>query len=281
MNNKFIAVLQVVGAFFLWSTLGIFFNRVQLPTSIYVVFGSAVGLSCLFGYFHLTQRRLPRFQLSFPLVLLFLVAAVKGVIWFKALSLYPIARAMLIHNLAPAIVLILSPLFLREKPRLNHLIAVMTGFIGLLILLQVDGTLDLINLGAMFSIIVAFCSAIQDIVQRRLSKSLPGINQAFVFVLGQALGSVIFLLKPTAAVSWLEVGNIFYFGLIGTALPIILLSNAYSKLKAYEVATLGYTEPMLGAIWGSLFLNQAVSPSMAVAGLLIFLSGVTAVKETG
>ena len=139
-SPKFLAIAQVMTAFGLWSTLGIFFNAVQLPVSVYVVFGSLVGLAVLYGYFYLTRHRLPRFRFSMSLAILFLVAAVKGVIWFRALSLYPIAKAMLVHNLAPVVAIILSSFVLREKPSLNHGIAIITGFLGLLLLLGIVGS---------------------------------------------------------------------------------------------------------------------------------------------
>jgi len=280
-NQKLLAIVQVMSAFALWSTLGVFFQRVRLPVSVSVVYGSSVGLIALYAYFYLKTSRLPSLRFSWPLVTLFLVAAVKGVIWFRALTLLPIAHAMLIHNLAPVVASVLSWFFLKEKPTVSHGIAILTGFVGLALLLQAI-SVPALSVGVVFALGAALASGVQDVAQRKLSPNTPGTSQAFVFILGQATGNVIFLLPSlTQSLSWPDAGAILYFGLVGTALPIILLSRAFARLRAFEVATLGYTEPVLGALLGALFLGQPILPSTAIGGFLIFLSGLTAVKDKG
>ncbi|OGM05698.1 hypothetical protein A2715_00945 [Candidatus Woesebacteria bacterium RIFCSPHIGHO2_01_FULL_39_32] len=261
--------------------LAIFFNKVTLPVSVYVVFGSLIALTLLYLYFYFVNHRLPHFKYSPALLGIFTVAAVKGIIWYRALQIYPVAQAMLIHNLAPVVALLFAPILIKEKPHFNHFIAVITGFLGLSLLLQFNGDKNaLINLGAIFALGAAFASGLQDIFHRKLSPSVTGLEQAFIFVLGQALGSVIFLLPNLpSTITWVDLSHIAIFGIFGTAIPIILLASAFKKLRSFEVATLGYTEPALGALWGSLFLKQPILPSTAIGGLLIFLSGLTAIRE--
>lgn len=279
--SRFTAISQAMLAFGLWSTLGVFFNRTTLPTSIYVVFGSLIGLVVLYLYFFIKGRRLPAYRFSWALTGLILVAAIKGVIWFRALTLYPIAKAMLIHNLAPVIALAAAPFLIKEKPGFNHIIAVITGYIGLALLLRFDQTSDGgLSLGALFALGAAVCSGLQDVFQRKLSRTLSGPAQAFLFILGQAAGSVFFLTPALPhAISWTDFGYVTFFGVFGTALPIIFLSRSFAGLRSFEVSTLGFTEPALGAIWGALFLNQPIIPTTALGGFLIFLSGVTAIRE--
>lgn len=279
-SERYFSVFEALSAFFLWSTLGVFFNRVSLPVSVYVVFGSLVGLCFLYLYFYLVKRAIPEFTFSWALVGLFLVAAIKGVVWFKALTIYPVAKAMLIHNLAPVVAIILAPIMIKERPSFNHVIAVVTGFLGLATLLKFDSLQNTLALGAALSIVAAISSGLQDIFQRKLSTTLSGAGQSLIFILGQALGSVFFLVPALPyAISWTDFSNILFFGIVGTALPIILLSRSFVKLKAFEVSIIGYAEPALGALWGAFFLGQAFVPSTAIGGLLIFISGLTAVKQ--
>ncbi|MGI8420027.1 MAG: DMT family transporter [Candidatus Levyibacteriota bacterium] len=279
-NKRFYAALEGVAAFVLWSTLAIFFNIVKLPISVYVVFGSLVGLCLLYLYFFITKHGLPNFSFSLPLIGLFLIAAIKGVVWFKALTIYPVADAFIIHNLAPLLALLIAPIAIKEKSSFNHFVAIITGFIGLVVLLKFDHQGQTIfALGALFAFVAAICSAMQNVIQRKLIKEVSSMQQAFIFVLGQALGSVLFLPSSGMNISLYDIWGILFFGIVGTALPIILLSRTYKHLRSFEVATLGYTEPLLGAIWGSLFLHQPIVLSTAIGGILIFLSGLTAIKE--
>src|SRR3989344_6440476 len=172
-NQKLLAIVQVMSAFALWSALGVFFQRVRLPVSVSVVYGSSVGLIALYAYFYLKTSRLPSLRFSWPLVTLFLVAAVKGVIWFRALTLLPIAHAMLIHNLAPVVASVLSWFFLKEKPTVSHGIAILTGFVGLALLLQAI-SVPALSVGVVFALGAALASRVQDVVQRKLSPTLQG-----------------------------------------------------------------------------------------------------------
>lgn len=279
--NKYLSIAQAMLAFALWSTLGIFFNRVALPPSTYVVFGSLIGLCTLYAWFYWKSGGIPKFRFSWPLFGLLVLAGLKGVIWFQALSLLPVAKAMLVHNLAPVFALLFAPILIKERPGLNHLIAVATGFLGLATLLKLDSFGNTMwNVGMVFALATAVSSGLQDVIQRKLAKTVPGSSQAFIFILGQALGSVFFLIPHfPATVGWVDFSHIVYFGIMGTAVPIILLSSSFRGLKSFEVSTLGFTEPALGAIWGALFLGQPILPSTAIGGLLIFLSGLTAVKN--
>lgn len=279
--NKYTSIAQAMLAFALWSTLGIFFNRVALPPSTYVVFGSLVGLCVLYASFYWTSGGIPKFRFSWPLLGLLAIAGFKGVIWFQALSLLPVAKAMLVHNLAPVFALLFAPLLIKERPGLNHLIAVATGFLGLATLLKLDSFGNTMwSVGMVFALATAISSGLQDVIQRKLAKTVPGSSQAFIFILGQAMGSVFFLIPHfPATVGWVDFSQIVYFGVVGTAIPIILLSSSFQGLKSFEVSTLGFTEPALGALWGALFLGQPILPSTAIGGMLIFLSGLTAVKN--
>lgn len=205
----------------------------------------------------------------------------RGIVWFKALAIYPVAKGLLLHNLAPVVTLILAPFLIKERPSFNHFIAIITGFLGLSLILDINllnrGVLEL---GAVLSLITGVCSGFQDILQRKLSKKVPGSSQALIFILGQALVSVLVLIPNLpATITWTDFGSILYFGVMGTAIPIILLSNSFKSLKSFEVATLGYTEPAFGAAWGGLFLGQSFAPATAIGGALIFLSSLTAIKE--
>ncbi|OGG04161.1 hypothetical protein A2Z33_03310 [Candidatus Gottesmanbacteria bacterium RBG_16_52_11] len=275
-----ISVLSAVTAFALWSTLGVFFNTAALPTAVYVSLGSLAGLAVLYGYLTVSGQKFSRIRITLPLIVLFLIGGIKGIVWFEALKHFPVANAMLIHNLAPVVAAALSPLVLKEKASASHIIAIITGFLGLSLLLRVNtNPSGLLTFGAVLALIAALCSGIQDVVQRSLIRSTPSSLQAFVFILGQGVGSLLLLSNVRLGFAWPDFLSILYFGIIGTAIPIMLLSAAFRGLKAFEVSILGYTEPALGALWAALFLRQSISPAVALGGVLVFLSGVTAVKE--
>ncbi|MEK7165758.1 MAG: DMT family transporter [Patescibacteria group bacterium] len=280
MNTKSKSFLSAISAFAFWSTLGVYFNVVDLPVSVSVVFGSLIGLNIIFFYVYFVAKVKLRLHFSPWLLFLFLIAAIKGVIWFKALTLIPVAQASFIHNLAPVITVLLAPLLINEKPHLNHIVAILTGLLGLYVMLQIENFMQFLQAGVLFSLGAALFSALQDIAQRKLSHTVTGLEQALVFILGQALGSVFFLMPHSQfALNWIDLGAIIYFGVVGTALPIILLSSAFKALRSFEVATIGYVEPVLGSLWAIVFLHQPIVPSTLIGGALIVFSGLTAVRN--
>jgi drug/metabolite transporter (DMT)-like permease len=279
LSARITGLFSAIGAFALWSTLAIFFNLVSLPVSFYLGFGSLLAFVILLIYFLLTKRRFSGIKFSWFLVGVLLIAATKGLVWFNALKLYPVAPALLIANLAPAVAAILAPLFIKEKASFQHFLAIGLGFLGLAVILNNQLVSFALPLGAILALITAVMSGLQDIFHRFLSKTMTGLEQALIFTFGQTVGGMFFF-RQHWSVSLLadHFIELSYFALLGSVVPFILFFNSFKSLKSFEVATIGYVEPVLAAILAYIFLTQPITLATIFGGLMIFGSGLILIK---
>ncbi|OGV97377.1 hypothetical protein A2W24_06640 [Microgenomates group bacterium RBG_16_45_19] len=226
-----IGIAQALTAFALWSSLAVFFNRVDLPVGIYISLGSILAL-CLVYAGSLFNRQPVSTRFTWPILGIMAAAAFKGLFWFKALQIYPVAPAMIIHNLAPLFAMLFAPLLIRERPRPHHLFAAITGLLGLTLVLNLPGQATItLTLGAILSLGAAIASGFQDVCHR--AAKVPARDQTFVFLLGQALGGTLalFFAVPTQ-ITFTDLGSIAYFGLFGALLPMTLLSCSFRSLRS-------------------------------------------------
>jgi len=271
--------MSVVLAFLLWSTLGVVINTTQIDIALLVSAGSFIGLIVVYIVRTIVsseEKQEPSY--SWELLALLCIGALKGVIWFRSLAMIPVATAMIIHNFAPFIAMVISLRLNREQPQFSHIIATLIGLVGLGILLKISVPTAL-SLGVIFASGSAVLSGFQDGIQRRLSqRGCSGNTQSMIFILGQAIGNLIFLSPVGLSVSWADAGYIMYFGIVGTALPIMLLSKGFAKLTSWEVGTIGYIEPVFGAILALIFLQQGIDLVAVIGSTLIIISGISIVR---
>jgi drug/metabolite transporter (DMT)-like permease len=74
-------------------------------------------------------------------------------------------------------------------------------------------------------------------------------------------------------VSWVAWAAILISGTAGSALPYFVYGQAMQRLRATEVATLSYVQPVIATLLGVLFLGERLGPQFYMAAGLI-LSGV-------
>ena len=176
-----------------------------------------------------------------------------NILFFYSISIISLAKALTLAFIAPLIVTILSPIFLNEKVGLRRWAAVITGFIGSLIVLR-PGFVE-INLASIAALGTGFLYGIYLIVTRKLHNS---DNPLLTLLLTGAVGAVIgTLIMPTVWVQpsiteWYIMFAIGLFASIGHLLLILSLRYA----DASKLAPFGYFEIVTNIIIGYFFFNN-------------------------
>ena len=200
------------------------------------------------------------------------------VLIITAFKLMPLAEVIAIFFIEPLILTILAAIFLKEKITIYSILAILTGFIGALIVIQPSfisiGWFALLPLGA------AFCFAIYLILTRIVSKTEEPVALQFyaVFVAMLILGFInligysnIIFLKPI----WPENYLWFYLIALGIIATIahFLLVFAFKKAKTTILAPLQYLEIVGAAILGLLVFNEFPNKLQIFGILIIVISG--------
>lgn len=283
MNNNII-YLKTVAAFLIWSFLGVLLNK-----SSFTAFQNAFLLSSfavLWLFLILLGKRqiasLNKIKLNPSFFMFSLISGVAGVIWLKALTLIPVAQALFLFSSLPIFALLIEIIIFKEKITRIHLLAILSGFIGIVILVSGDliGHGDpFFSIGGILVLFVAMLFAIQGFLIKKMGTSYPFILMIIIVMFSQMLVSAPFAFSSP----WYFENNSFLiilaFSILNGVIAWFFYFDALKFLKVSTVRLIGYLEPMLGSFWGVIFLSQALLPATMGGAIFILLASFLAIKS--
>ena len=212
---------------------------------------------------NLTWTEQPKLQLIRGLLLF-----CANILFFYSISIISLAKALTLAFIAPLIVTILSPILLNEKVGFKRWTAVITGFIGSLIVIR-PGFAE-VNLASIAALGTGILYGFYLIVTRKLHNSdHPLLTLLLTGMVGTILGSLIMpsvWVQPTFA-DWYMMFAIGFFASIGHLFLILSLRYA----DASKLAPFGYFEIVTNIIIGYFFFSN-FPDSWTFLGLFIIIS---------
>ena len=197
---------------------------------------------------NLTWTEQPKLQLIRGLLLF-----CANILFFYSISIISLAKALTLAFISPLIVTALSPILLGEKVGFRRWAAVITGFIGSLIVIR-PGFLE-INLASMAALGTGVLYGFYLIVTRKLHNSdSPLLTLLLTGVVGVIIGSIIMptvWVQPTIT-EWYMMFAIGFFASIGHLFLILSLKYA----DASKLAPFAYFEILTNIIIGYFFFNH-------------------------
>lgn len=191
--------------------------------------------------------------------------------FYYALTHMPLADCVFLGRTQPLMLALLAPFVIGEKAPRSAWIAIGTGLMGVLFILQPAMTWPLAAWAAMAG---AFLAAFAHLMVRRLNRTEQPLTIVFNFFALTALGSGIWGLNadmvPLHGQHWLLVAGVAFFASLGQ----LLMTLAYRYDRAPAVASASYSSVILSVIFGYLFWQEIPQPLAWVGGLLIISGGI-------
>ena len=268
-SDKASTLLLVLGAAVLWSTGGLFIKATSLPA-----LELSFGRSLLAAITIAIVTRHEGFGLNRVGAIAAVLYAALLILFVLATKLTTAANAIFLQYTAPVYVLILEPIFYKEKFRKRDLLTVtvcLAGmslfFVGKLRPQDVTGNLVALASGVCFALYFLLLrhSKARDV--NRASSAIYG-NLIAVLICAPAFwGATRRGIRPT---DW---ACIAYLGIIQIGVAYILFTSAMARgLRSLDASIVGYIEPVLNPIWVFLFLGERPSGWAIIGGTIIIAS---------
>ena len=200
-----------------------------------------------------------------------------NILFFYSISIISLAKALTLAFIAPLIVTILSPIILGENVGFRRWAAVITGFVGSIIVLR-PGFVE-INIASISALGTGFLYGIYLIVTRKLHNSdHPLLTLLLTGVVGAFIGSIIMpvvWVSPTIS-EWFMMFAIGFFASIGHLLLILSLRYA----DASKLAPFGYFEIITNIIIGYYFFNHFPDSYTFIGLFIIICSGIYILRRS-
>src|SRR2546423_3818495 len=264
-------LLLVLGAAILWSTGGLFIKATHLSA-----FELSFGRSLLAAITIAVFTRREGFGINGISAITSLLYAALLILFVVATKLTTAANAIFLQYTAPVYVLILEPLFYKEKFRgrdFATVVACIGGmslfFVGKLRPQDLSGNLFALASGVCFAL---FFLLLRHAKPRQVNRAPSTIYGNLVVVL---ICAPAFFGAVQHGISAPDLARIAYLGIVQIGFAYLLFTLAMARgVRSLDAGIIGYIEPVLNPIWVFLFIGERPSGWAIIGGANIIASAI-------
>lgn len=272
------ALLMQISSMLIFGTIGIFRRYIPLSSGILACARGFLGGIFLLLCIVLRGKSL-KFNFSRKqLIFLCITGAVLGANWillFESFNYTSIAVSTLCYYMEPTIVILLSPLFFKEKLTLKKLICAAVSVVGIALVSGIT-SIDNIGLPDIKGILFGLGAAVLYSAVVILNKKNP-IEDAYGKTTVQLFSAVIILLPyllltedfggislDTTAVIMLIV-----VGVLHTGVAYALYFGSMNNLNSQTVAVMSYIDPIFAIILSAVFLKETMTAFSIIGAVMV------------
>lgn len=190
----------------------------------------------------------------------------------------------LITSATPAFIVLFARLVLHEWITLRKAFALLLATIGVVIVIGLDNSGGTSFWGNMMLVGAALTWALLSVYVKVASTGFSALTittYAILFALLFTTPVMIWELyeQPVSFPSMIVVFGVLYLGIISTAGAFFLWNKGMEMMDAGIGSLFFFFQPLVGAVFGFLFLHEQIAASFYVGGLLIIIGVFIAVKH--
>ena len=271
--------LMLISAMLIFGTIGIFRRYIPLSSGMLAFSRGLLGSAFLFGFIRLRREKSGEKIGGKTLGMLALTGALIGVNWillFEAYNYTSVATATMCYYMEPTIVVLVSPLVLRERLTLRRILCAAAAVVGMLF---VSGAIDGGGIGAqdLAGMACGLGAAVFYAAVVILNKKVP-VDDAYrktAIQLAAATAVLIPYLLLTEDFSAirldaLALGMVLVVGVAHTGFAYALYFGSMKRLKAQSIAVLSYIDPVFALLLSAAVLHERLT-AFGLAGAALIL----------
>ncbi|HEX2955247.1 MAG TPA: EamA family transporter, partial [Chitinispirillaceae bacterium] len=184
------------------------------------------------------------------------------------------ANAILLQYFAPIITILIGTFFLKEHPKIEHILAIPLVAMGL-ILMFIDDLSGGHLLGNTLALLSAFSFSLYFIFMRKQKYGSPLESILLSHWFTACIALIVSFFIPLPSVSWQSIGAIAVLGVVQIGFAAILFSAAIKKVSAAQANLIAVIEPVFNPIWVFLVLGETPGIRTLIGGIIV-IAAVTA-----
>ena len=269
--NKYNLVL----ASFFFSLMTLCVKNIDKRIPIYELVFFRSLLSLIITLFIINLKKINPLGKNRPLLILRGVLGTLALICiFYAIRNMPLSISTVIQYTYPIFISIFAGLFINEKITRNLLFALVSGWIGILVILNPTQLSNInVNIESL-SILIAFLGSICTALAYVTVKKLSYTEDVYVIIEYFPLVSCITLM-PFVLINWVTPNGNELLWIIGiglfTQLGQTFLTIGLKNLPASEASIINYLQVVFGSMWGILFFREIINVNFLLGASLVLL----------
>jgi len=240
-------------------------------TLLFLRFG--IASICMIFIILVRKNPLPRGRILIGLVLMGALGYVgQSFCYFTGLTLASAGLVALLLYLYPAIVTVISVIFLKEPVSKLKITALVLALAGTVLTIGPAGGGQ--PLGIILSLGAAFIYSIYILVGSKLVKQGTAIQSSTVIVISAAVvyGGLLSVQGPAFPVTLSGWISVIALALISTVLAVVTFLAGLERVGPMNASTLSTIEPVVTVVLASLILGETITPLRILGGMMILLA---------
>ena len=281
-SNSFKKVNLILASFF-FSLMTVCVKKIDNRIPIYELVFFRSLLSLLITSLIINKKNLNPWGKNKPLLILRgILGTIALVCIFYAIKNMPLNISTVIQYTYPIFISIFAGILINEKITKNLIIASITGWLGILIILN-PYQLSSLNIELdKFTVLIAFLGAISTALAYITVKKLSSTEDIFIIIKYFPLISVI-TLSPIVFFNWVtpNINDLIWIIGIGmfTQAGQTFLTIGLKKLPTSEAARINYLQVLFGSLWGILFFNELININFIFGAVLVLLGTIISTSK--
>jgi len=287
MNSKTSIYIKILLVALLWGTVGVFRRYIPVSSSMLALLRSVIGFSILTVVLFFQKKGAFQKVAKMDLFWFAVSGIIIGLNWillFESYKYTTVAVATMCYYMQPTILILLSPIFFKEKLDAKRIFCMLISLAGMVL---ISGVLSdsserpstagvLFGLGAAvlytFGIIVIKKNPYPDSMRRTQFQFLFSTIVLLPYIIGTGDNSLTELTPVSIVLALI-------LGIVHTGIAYTVFYGNIDKVPAQSVALISYADPVFALVLSVLFLHEKMGIEGAVGAALIFAAAIINEKK--
>lgn len=272
------AYRKLIISMVLFGTIGVFVRGIPLPSSMIALMRSVIGMCFLLVIILFRKRPVDLTAVRKNLFWLLISGVFLGCNWILLFDSYrytSIAVSTLCYYMAPILVILLSPLLLKERLTVRKILCIVIALAGMIFISGVPENQPL-QQGEGRGVLLGLGAAVLYAGIMLINQKMGPIDAFDKTVIQLGISAIILLpyclLTVQADISDFSipvVGLILLVGTVHTGLTYCLYFGSMGALPGQTVAILSYIDPVVAVLCSVLILHEPMQPTEAIGTVLV------------
>lgn len=275
-DNKKTTYAQFIMAMVIVGTIGIFRRNIALSSAALAFSRGILGSLSLGAFVKVRGQKIFHGMERKKLFLLILNGAIIGVNWiflFEAYRFTTVAVATLCYYLQPTLLILVSPIFFKEKLTGKKLFYALIAFLGMVL---VSGVLGGGDTGSLKGVAFGLAAAVLYTMAVVINKITLGVDPFEKTIIQLASAGIVLIpyILMTEDISAVQLDTItiilvLIVGIIHTGLVYFFYFGSMEHMSAQAVAVFSYIDPVVAVIASWAFLGEPLTVPVIIGAVLI------------
>ncbi|AVQ39208.1 EamA family transporter [Clostridium botulinum] len=271
-----IARIQFLLSMLIVGSIGLFVRSIPFSSAQIALVRGILGCAFVFVFSLMSGQKISGKNIKANLWILIasgIALSVNWILLFQAYKYTTISNATICYYFAPVLVMILSPLILKEPLSVLKVLCIVAALVGLACIAGVSkkaGANDFVGIlyglgsAVLYATVIFLNKFLKDI--KGIESSIVQLGVSAISLLAYVLMSEGFKFDEMTAT---PIVLLLIVGVIHTGVVYLLYFSSMRELSAQSVAALSYIDPVVAILLASIFLHEKMTIVQIIGGILI------------